>query len=159
MSAADRDSKVGVGPSCAAPMPNSATRPAQYGWSTIWGTTTWGAAGPGGRRRGARAAVVHDCGHPAEQCLLVDLADGEAVVLVVDQAQVGPASGDEYAAALRADRLDGHLGDVRRRVHGHAAEAHVHRRFAGVQECHQPLRERAFVRQDPRAGLYDVEVR
>ena len=40
LSAADRDSKVGVGPSCAAPMPSSATRPAQYGWSAIWGTTT-----------------------------------------------------------------------------------------------------------------------
>ena len=49
-SAADRDSKVGVGPSCAAPMPSSATRAAQRGWSTIWGTTTWGAP--------ARAAVV-----------------------------------------------------------------------------------------------------
>ena len=39
-SAADRDSMVGVGPSCAAPIPRSATRPAQYGWSTTWGTTT-----------------------------------------------------------------------------------------------------------------------
>src|ERR1700730_1126147 len=34
LSAADRDSVVGVGPSCAAPMPRSATRPAQYGWFT-----------------------------------------------------------------------------------------------------------------------------
>ena len=116
-------------------------------------------AGPGGRRRGARAAVVHDGGHPAEQCLLVDLADDEAVVLVVDQGQVGPAAADEHAAALRADRLDGHPGDVRRGAHGHAAEAHVHRRCAGVQERHQLGRERAFVRQDPRAGLHDVEVR
>lgn len=40
LSAADRDSVVGVGPSCAAPMPRSATRPAQYGWSTSWGITT-----------------------------------------------------------------------------------------------------------------------
>lgn len=40
LSAADRDSVIGVGPSCAVPMPSSATRPAQYGWSTIWGTTT-----------------------------------------------------------------------------------------------------------------------
>jgi hypothetical protein len=29
-------------------------------------------------------------GHPAEQCLVVDLADGEAVVPVVDQGQVEP---------------------------------------------------------------------
>jgi hypothetical protein len=31
LSAADRDSVVGVGPSCAVPMPRLATRPAQYG--------------------------------------------------------------------------------------------------------------------------------
>ena len=38
LSASDRDSVVGVGPSCAAPMPSSATRPAQYGWSPpAWG--------------------------------------------------------------------------------------------------------------------------
>lgn len=40
LSAADRDSVVGVGPSCPVPMPRSATRPAQYGWSAAWGTTT-----------------------------------------------------------------------------------------------------------------------
>ena len=40
LSAADRDSVVGVGPSCAVPMPRSATRPAKYGWSAPWGTTT-----------------------------------------------------------------------------------------------------------------------
>ena len=34
------DSTVGVEPSCAAPIPRSATRRAQYGWSAIWGTTT-----------------------------------------------------------------------------------------------------------------------
>ena len=49
--------------------------------------------GPGGRRRGARAAVVHDGGHPAEQCLVVDLAHGEAVVPVVDQSQARPSPG------------------------------------------------------------------
>ena len=95
LSAADRDSTVGVGPSCAAPMPRSATRPAQYGWSAICGHHHLGRAGPGGRRRRARAAVVHDGGHPGEQRLVVDLADGEAVVPVVDQGQVGPAAGDE----------------------------------------------------------------
>src|SRR5439155_22702267 len=41
LSASDRDSVVGVGPSCAAPMPSSATRPPQYGWSPpAWATTT-----------------------------------------------------------------------------------------------------------------------
>ena len=40
LNAADRDAVVGVGRSCAVPMPSSATRSAQYGWSAIWGTTT-----------------------------------------------------------------------------------------------------------------------
>lgn len=79
--AADRDPVVGVGPSCAVPMPSSATRPAQKGWSAGLGYHHLRRAGPGGRRRGARAAVVHDAGHPAEQLLLVDLADPEAVVI------------------------------------------------------------------------------
>jgi hypothetical protein len=30
------------------------------------------------------------CGYPAEQCLLVDLADGEAVVPAVDQGELRP---------------------------------------------------------------------
>ena len=67
---------------------------AQYGWSAHLGHHHLGRAGPGGGRRRARAAVVHDGGHPAEQGLLVDLADGEAVVPVVDQGQVGPAAGE-----------------------------------------------------------------
>jgi len=50
LSAADRDPVVGAGPSCAAPMPRPATRPAQYGWSPHWATTTCGAP--------AREAVV-----------------------------------------------------------------------------------------------------
>jgi hypothetical protein len=116
-------------------------------------------AGSRGRRGGARAAVVHDDGHPAEQLLLVDLADDEAVVDVVDRGQAGPAAGEEDPAALRADRLDGHPGDVLRGVRGHAAEAHVHRRRTGVQERLQPVRERTVVGQDPRPGLHDVEVR
>jgi hypothetical protein len=40
LSAADRDSVVGAGPSCAVPMPRPATWPAQYGWSPHWGITT-----------------------------------------------------------------------------------------------------------------------
>jgi hypothetical protein len=37
---------------------------------------------------------------------------------------------DECAAALRADRLDGHLGDVLGDA-AHAAEADIHRWLAG----------------------------
>ena len=114
-------------------------------------------AGPGGRRRRARTAVVHDGGHPREQCLMVDLADDEAVVPVVDQRQVGPAAGDDRATALRADRLDGDPGDVLRGAH--TAEAHVHRRRACVQERLQVGGQRAVVGQDPRAGLHDIEIR
>jgi hypothetical protein len=103
--------------------------------------------------------VVHDGGHPAEQRLLADLADGEAVVAVVDQVQIGPAAGEKCTAALRADRFDGHMGDVHGGAQRHAAEAHVHRWCAGVQKRHQLGREGSFVRQQPRAGLDDVEVR
>jgi hypothetical protein len=39
-----------------------------------------GRAGPVGRRRRTRAAVVHDGGRSTEQCLLVGVADGEGVV-------------------------------------------------------------------------------
>jgi len=50
--------------------------------------------------------VVHDGGHAGEQFLMVDLADGETVVPVVDQAQVGPAAADDDTT-VSADRLDG----------------------------------------------------
>jgi hypothetical protein len=112
----------------------------------------------GGGRRGARAAVVHHGGAPAEQGLVVDLADDEAVVPVVGQAQVGPALADHGATALRADHLDGDPRGVLRGAHGHAAEARVHRWFARVQERFEPGRERPVVGHDPRAGLHDVEV-
>ena len=95
-------------------MPRPATRPGPVWLVRPLGYHHLRRSGSAGRRRGARAAVVHDGGHPAEQRLLVDLADGEAVVPVVDQGEAGPAAGDEYAAALRADRLDGHPGDVLR---------------------------------------------
>lgn len=55
------------------------------------------------------------------------------------------------------DGLDGHPGDVL--LGAHAAEAHVHRWCAGARERLQLGREWAFVRQDPRTGLHDVEVR
>lgn len=55
-------------------------------------------------RRGACAAVVHDSRDPREQILMVDLADGEAVVPVVDQAQIGPAAADQHAMAVRLRR-------------------------------------------------------
>lgn len=92
-------------------------------------------AGPGGRGRRARAAVVHDGGHPGEQCLMVDLADHEAVVPVVHRSQAGPAAGEQDTAAVATDRLDGHPREVLREVQGHAAEAHVHRRSTGVQKA------------------------
>ena len=111
----------------------------------------------GGRRRGARAAVVHDRGHPAEQFLEVDLPDDEAVVAVVDQGQVGPPSAQQNAATLRTDGLD---GDSRGVLGGaDATEARVHRRWAGVQERLQIRRQGPLVKQDPCARLHDVEVR
>ncbi len=102
--------------------------------------------------------MVHDGGYPGEQCLLVDLADEEAVVDVVDRGQPGPAAGEQDPAAVCAAGLDGHSGSVLRRVRSHAAEAHVNRWRTGVQERHQLVRERTFVGQDPRPGLDDVDV-
>ncbi len=103
--------------------------------------------------------MVYDGRDPAEEGLVVDVVDSEAVVRVVRQAQACPAAGDEHAAALGAGRLDGCPGDVGGCVQGHAAEADVHRCGAGVQERLQVGGQGAFVGQDPRAGLHDVEVR
>src|SRR5262249_27017103 len=135
-------------------MPRSATRLPQYGWSAHWGTTTWGAP--------ARVAVVVVPAPP--WCTTAATRPNSACWFTsppVKQSSrssrgAGPAAGDERAAALPADRLDGHPGDV---LWGaHAAEAHVHRWRAGVQERLQFGREPAFVGQDPRAGLHHVEV-
>lgn len=52
---------------------------------------------PGRRSTSYRAAVVYDGCYSGEQGLVVDLADGEAVVRVVDQGQVGPAARDGCA--------------------------------------------------------------
>ena len=100
---------------------------------------------------------MHDRGHPAEQFLQVDLADDEAVVAVVDQGQVGPAAAQQNAVPMGADGLDGDSGGVLRGAD--AAEARVHRRCAGIQERLQIWWQGPLVRQDPRAGLHDVEVR
>ncbi len=103
---------------------------------------------------------MHDGGHPAEQRLVVDLADGEAVVLVVDQGQVGPAAPRRARAgpargpprsATRATSVDARMGMLPKPTYTGGV--------AGVEERLQLGRERAFVGQDPRAGLHDVEVR
>ncbi|MBV9058341.1 MAG: hypothetical protein JO296_11525 [Pseudonocardiales bacterium] len=64
---ADMDSVAEVEPSCTVPMPRSAVQPAQSGWSTTCGYYHLRRAGPDGRRRRARTAVVHDGGHSGEQ--------------------------------------------------------------------------------------------
>jgi hypothetical protein len=86
---------------------------------------------------------AHVCGrrrHSDKQCLVIALADDEAVGSVVGQDQVGPAAADECAPALLADFLDGDPGLVLRHA-AHAAEADGHRWFVGVRERHQPSRE------------------
>lgn len=111
----------------------------------------------GGIRRGVRAAARHDSGHSAEECLLVDLADDDTVVALVDGAKGDPPVGEPGAPASRTDRVHGHLGDVLRRAH--AAESQVHGWCAGVPERHSFGRERTGVGPDPRTGLHGVEVR
>lgn len=58
-----------------------------------------GDAGSCGGDRGACAAVVDDGGHSWEEGLLVYLAEGQAVGGVVEEGEVGPAAGDDRAAA------------------------------------------------------------
>ena len=106
LSAADRDSVVGVGPSCARTDAQVATRPAKYGWSAM-GYTTCGAP--------ARAAVVMVPAPPwcttrppeNQTGLLVDVADEQAVVPVVDRDEIAPTAGEKRAAALRPNRVHG----------------------------------------------------
>lgn len=79
-------------------------------------------------RRGCSGpAMVHDGGNPAEQRLLVDLADNKAVIPIVDWREAGPAPSEDHAAALHADRFDGDAGRVFRSLHDHAAEADINR--------------------------------
>jgi hypothetical protein len=106
----------------------------------------------GGRRTGS--AAVHDGGDPGEKRLLIDVADRDAVRPVVDQLKVSPALRQDHAPACgprrvgqcAAGAIDG----------GHASETHIDGRFAVIEERLQLRRQRAGVRQDPRAGLHDV---
>jgi hypothetical protein len=101
---------------------------------------------------------VHDRGDPGEQRLVVDLVDEEAVVPFVDQVQVGPPTLEDHAPPVRTNGVDGHLGDIRGAVHGHAAETDVHRFGTGVQERDEVGGERSFVGEEPGTGLDGFEV-
>jgi hypothetical protein len=82
------------------------------------GSQDLGRAGPGGGRGDARAAVVDDGGHPAEQRLVVDFADGEAVVAVAGQgrivlttaALIGPYRGNGALLAKQLATVDSIAG-------------------------------------------------
>jgi hypothetical protein len=102
---------------------------------------------------------MHDGGDATKKCLLIDLADAEAVASIIDQPQLGPAARDDRAATLRANRLDHDLRRVLPGLQRHAAEAHVDRRRAGIEELQQLARQRTLVRQNPCAGLHDIEIR
>ena len=139
-------------------MPRSATRPAQYGWSAAWGTTTWGAP--------ARAAVVvvpappwctTAATRPNSACWLTSPTAKQSSRSSIRR-QAGPAAGDERAAALRADRLDGHPGDVLRRAGMLPKPTYT----GGVPASRNATSSAGSGRSsgsDPRAGLHDVEVR
>ena len=106
----------------------------------------------GGRRTGS--AVVHDGGDPGEKRLLIDVADRDAVRPVVDQLKISPALRQDHAPACGPRRVDqcaaGTLDS------GHASEPYIDGRFAVIEERLQLRRQRAGVRQDPRAGLHDA---
>ncbi|GLY49615.1 hypothetical protein Lesp01_32710 [Lentzea sp. NBRC 102530] len=115
----------------------------------MWGNTICGTPAAAAVVVVPRAAVVHDGGRAAEQRLLVDLADGEAVRCV--ELQVRPAPLQDNAFAERAGRRDG----MPHRVLGgaHAAEAEVDRRCTAVQERFERGGERALVVEEPGTGL------
>jgi hypothetical protein len=71
-------------------------------------------------------------GAAREERLLVDLADGYAVGLVVQQGQLGLSPGDDCAAAERSGLLDHRLAQTFGRTD--AAEAEVHGWLAGIEE-------------------------
>jgi hypothetical protein len=83
---------------------------------------TWGTARSGGRGGG----------DAREERLLVDLADGDAVGLIVQQGQLGLSPGDDCVAAERSGRLDHRLVQTFGRTD--AAEAEVHGWLAGIEE-------------------------
>ncbi len=100
---------------------------------------------------------MDDGGDLPEQLVVVDFADDQVAGLAAGQGQVGPSGGDDGAAPGLAggpSDVPGHVGR-----HLHAAEAEVHRRFPGVQEGFKLGAERAFVGQDPCAGLNDAVAR
>jgi hypothetical protein len=88
---------------------------------------------------------------------LVGLADDEAVLPVIHQGKLGPATRQENAATLRAHHIDCGSGEVLRC--GKTSEAHIYGRRASVEECQQLRRKRPLIWQDPRAGLHDIDLR
>ncbi len=73
--------------------------------------------------------MMHDSRYATKQGLLVDLAGYKTIIVIVDQAKVGPAACDQRPASLRAQRLDGDPGaDLR---DAHADEADIDRWRAG----------------------------
>src|SRR5215468_10765888 len=89
-------------------------------------------AGSGGGGSGARSPMVDDGSNSFEQELQVDLTYRHAVGFVIDERQVGPASGDNRAASERAGRLDHDLAEICRRAN--AAEAKVDGWVAVLEE-------------------------
>src|ERR1700738_2526825 len=55
----------------------------------VLGDDDLGRPGSRGRGCGACAAMVHDGGDPLEECLLVDLSDGQAVGVIILEGLVG----------------------------------------------------------------------
>jgi hypothetical protein len=66
--------------------------------------------------------------NPFERRLLVHLVDGQAIRLVVDGRQIGPAAGHDRATSQCTRGRDDHLADILRRPH--AAETEIDGRAA-----------------------------
>src|SRR5262245_7077063 len=102
-------------------------------------------------------AVVDNRSHTFEQCLLVDLTDGDAVGFVVYGCQVCPTAEEDRSMPQRASRFDHHAVEIFGRAD--AAEAEVDRWIARVEECLQLGGEGTFIFHDPCTGLEDGLIR
>ena len=106
-----------------------------------------------GRRR-SRTAVMNHRGDSRKQCVMIDIADDEAIVAIIDQGQLCPSAGQKNASAMRAHHVDSDPGEIFRRVQ--TAETDVDRWLACFEKRGEIRRQSAIITEHPCACLHDV---
>ena len=91
-------------------------------------------------RRGARAAVMHDCRHLWEELVVRHRIDHEHIVHVITPAQAAPAPLENHPLAGYTLRLEDDASQPIKVGTGHATEADIDRRRAGRQKVAQGRR-------------------